>query len=581
MSRMQSFRDSRATCSRATPRAMPSSRAAFATFARIAFVATACAWIFILSPAYGGEQACEMSWMHPKFARVPDVALASSTHALYRYEDAVHDATNASSPAPSCVVAALFVPGTGGGYKQVRSVGSASSSEARRRSTASASCDVRYYAVHFAEELSIYNARIMRRQGESVRRALRAVKALEFGDELSLSRVVVVGHSAGALAAADAIADIHHEFADVTALALAAPLAWNPVALTRDARAFGMDIERRWRASGAASVVGLVSVAGGVRDRQVSSLAMASVDALVGGNVYRPHVARGAAFAERADALTAVGVSTDHRCAMWCKQLMTAASRGLLDAFPSPPPQVDTASSAAHARVRALANALGYVESNDARPRRRALMFGLNARAFEVVQERGASALAGVVAHAFIEPTFALGCAFALISTMSSPMILRDENHRVESVVASFVLYATSAFAARRALGPKRQRERVVLAACGALAQIPSLIAWGQCAFAHVVFAFPSIMDAARAAVPPMTAADALACAVVGVSMVVTPASYVAPPRALVRALGWTLAAIAAAPGRVGDIVIPIAVAHGVAAIAASRLAVRCRAKRE
>ena len=552
----------------------PHSRAAFNTVSCIAFIAIACAWMFILTPAYGGSQACDMSWMYPKFTLEPDVELASSTHALYRYEDRMH-ASHTDSSRVSCVVAVVFVPGTGGGYKQVRSVGSASA-RARGESSTS-SCDLRYYAVHFAEELSIYNAAIMRRQGKSVRRALRAVKGLEFGHELANARVVVVGHSAGAYAALDAIADIHDEFADVTVLALAAPLAWNPVALTRDVCGHLRDIERRWRASGAADIVGLASVAGGARDRQVSSLAMASVDALVAkGNDGDRNDARGTAFAARADALTAVGVSTDHRCAMWCKQLMDAAARGLVDAFPSAM-SAAPATSAARARVRAIADALGYVDSGDEAPRR-TWVFGLNARAFEVVQERAASGLAAIVAHAFVEPTFGLGCLFAFICTASSPLILRDESHRVESVIASFVVYAASAVPARRALGSARHRERLVLAACGALAQIPSIIAWVQCAFAHVMSAFPNVMDAARASPTPMSPTDAFACAVVSLSMRVTPASYVAPPRAIDRTLGWILAAIAAAPGRVGDIVVPIAVAH---AFAAAATASRRRAKRE
>ena len=105
----------------------------------------------------------------------------------------------------------------------------------------------------------------------------------------------------------------------------------------------------RWVASGARTRVAAVSVVGGARDRQVSSSAMGDVS---------DWVLEGLAVSANAATASNVGVSTDHRCATWCKQLMDALASGYAKAFPR------SKRLTAAERARAFGEALGEPKQN-------------------------------------------------------------------------------------------------------------------------------------------------------------------------------------------------------------------------
>ena len=492
----------------------------------VVLVAVAAAWCVVLSSAYGGENRCDMSYMRPSFVPVTRVALASPAHALHRYRDARERDDDVDD---ACVVINVFVPGTGGGHGQARSAASGTLD--------GDGCRVEHYALDFAAELSAWNGMLLARQAKSVARALDGLRALERAraDGRVVAGWSVVGHSAGGLAAMDAAASAPRGESGLTIVNLATPSAWNPVSLTLTQRAREADVRRRWRTSDARRSVTLVSVVGGERDRQVSSSAMGFVD---------DWVEEGLGVSASASTASRVGVSADHRCAAWCKQLIVAISRGFAEAFPRS--KVLTA----HQRARAFRDALGDADAT----RAPAPTFGVPARAYEATQERTPSALAGVVANVLAPRSVMNAFAFALIAHAASPSVLRERV--VESVIASLAVYVASGWIANRAFDVRGDVRRA-LTTCMVLAHVPSLIAWTH----HVLRTLPNY--GVRALVPPFGAMDAVAlCFAAASTRFGAIARDPSSGATRARTIAWCLAAAAAAPGNVGLIHLAGAVIH-------------------
>jgi hypothetical protein len=281
--------------------------------------------------------------------------------------------------------------------------------------------------------------------------------------------------------------------------------------------------------------VALVSVVGGERDRQVSSSAMGFVD---------DWVEEGLGVSASASTASRVGVSADHRCAAWCKQLIVAISRGFAEAFPRS--KVLTA----HQRARAFRDALGDKDA----ARAPSPTFGVPARAYEATQERTPSALAGVVANVLAPRSVMSAFAFALIAHAASPSILRERV--VESVIASLAVYVASGWIANRAFDVRGDVRRA-LTTCMVLAHVPSLIAWAH----HVLRTLPTY--GFHALVPPFGAMDAVAlCFAAASTRFGAIARDQSSGASRARQVAWCLAAGAAAPGNVGLIHIAGAVVH-------------------
>lgn len=474
------------------------------------------AWIVILSPSYddasGGGNQCEMSFMYPRFEALRDVRLASPTHALYAYTDARDGRT--TTDASRCASVSLFVPGTGGSYKQARSVGSATYELQRGEENDTViECRVEHYALDFGSEMSIYNGALMDRQGKSVVMAVRGIQKAYAESKTSIRGWTFAAHSAGGLAVMRALSDlalgVGEEYIDggitssgggigsagaavgeYTVVALATPAAWNPVSLTFDAKARELKAKRRWqKASGAGdgNSGAFISIIGGPRDRQVGTMALGALDAYVSD--------ANRAFVTRADLASNVGVSADHQCALWCKQLVRAVARGVVDSM-------DGERSASE-RVDAFRSALGDDDGDSMIERQTAPPFGISRRVYETVQERTLGVLAGVGAHGVQSPSPLRCLVFALVSASVSPV-----GGFLESFSASVVVYVAS-IAVADALISSSRRFAPLETTC-VLAQTPSLIAW-----AHHAITTANL----RHVLPPFGIIDALSAFFFAVSL--------------------------------------------------------------
>ena len=272
---------------------------------------------------------------------------------------------------------AIFLPGNGGSFKQVRSVGSEShrisGERARGRdatrqknddSNANANVSdepipyLDWFAVSFGEELSAFHGALLEDQIAFAARAIEHVASLyavqrrtahghlptgesHTGRISSVpTHVAILGHSMGGLVARGALLDARFRVEKKSApplafslVTLASPHAYSPATTTKGAARTHARMNEAWRvghaaARGDASLrhVALASVAGGDRDRQVlasHASVVGVVDARFGFEV------------DAGDVPTARGVSADHQCVVWCNQVIKAVANALIDAVMS------------------------------------------------------------------------------------------------------------------------------------------------------------------------------------------------------------------------------------------------------
>ena len=381
--------------------------------AALALAALAAVWAHILSPSFGGTNKCEMTYMRPGYLPVPLPATLANDrgYALFLYREGMMRASSgdarrevgrlgAPSPDGTRATPAIFLPGNGGSFKQVRSVGAEShriSAERARAETArrtrvfSREADettrndetdewdekdetfdttprLDWFAVSFGEELSAFSGALLEDQTTFAARVIEHVASMyaedtppgrdaekKTGDaEASRARaaprasahVVVLGHSMGGLAARGALldstrrdtlldstrldsgppGDMYSRDLAVTLITLATPHAYSPATTTKGAARRLARLNEAWRAGkdSASERVALASVTGGDRDRQVlaSHASIAGVvDARFGFEVEAGDMPN-----------TPTDLSADHRCVLWCNQVVAAVANAALDA---------------------------------------------------------------------------------------------------------------------------------------------------------------------------------------------------------------------------------------------------------
>ena len=354
-------------------------RARVALLWSLAFLPLAWVWWRILSSDFGGGNRCVMTYMRPTYLPVPLPPREASPHAygVYLYRENVDGRSRFTAAVEfealgkpprdggPTATPAVFLPGNGGSYRQVRSLASETArlAHARRReaeASASASLasrardppdgdpdrgsdpsperaaravvDIDWFAVDFNEELSAFHAALLRRQTDHAREVVRRVLALYPPS----TRVILVGHSMGGLVARGALVPLPPPVppraspsapvpvpvpAAAVVLTLATPHAYSPAATQPSMARLHAHLNRAW-STGVVADVALVSVVGGVRDWQVSS-SMADVEGLA-----PPDASLSVGVG---DVPGARGVSADHQCIAWCNQLVRAAANALLD----------------------------------------------------------------------------------------------------------------------------------------------------------------------------------------------------------------------------------------------------------
>ncbi|KAG8384921.1 hypothetical protein BUALT_Bualt04G0168400 [Buddleja alternifolia] len=319
------------------------------------------------------ENGCVMTYMYPTYIPISTPENVSSTrYGLYLYHEGWRKIDFNDHLKKLNGVPVLFIPGNGGSYKQVRSLGAESdrayqggplewnSYQASPSLEEGVDIDLRdillpsqytsmldWFAVDLEGEHSAMDGQILQEHTEYVVYAIhrildqykesrdaRAKEGASISGTLPTS-VMLVGHSMGGFVARAAVVHPHlRKSAVKTVLTLSTPHQSPPVALQPSLGHYYSHVNQEWRkgyevqtsqaghhsSDDSLSHVVIVSISGGYNDYQVRSK-LESLD----GIVPPTH-----GFMISSTGMKNVWLSMEHQVILWCNQLVVQVSHTLL-----------------------------------------------------------------------------------------------------------------------------------------------------------------------------------------------------------------------------------------------------------
>ncbi|KAJ3111525.1 GPI inositol deacylase [Physocladia obscura] len=257
-----------------------------------------------------------MTWMYPAYDQVEMNAKASqSKYALFEYREA-----GQIRPARA-ELPVLFVPGNAGSYKQARSLGAVADA------WASSEFALRVYTIDTGDELAAFDALLLEEQAVFVNQAISVI----LQRHRSVSSIVLVAHSMGGKVAQLLFTLPNYVNASVSnIITLASPQTHPPIAIELSMVHLYETVNRIWASRFTDNVVSsdfrnlmVVSIAGGDRDAMIPS-AFAEIDSFI---------PKSHGFSSYSTSIPDVWVSADHRCILWCNQLVHVLVKGLYNLF--------------------------------------------------------------------------------------------------------------------------------------------------------------------------------------------------------------------------------------------------------
>ncbi|CAJ0591441.1 unnamed protein product [Cylicocyclus nassatus] len=281
--------------------------------------------LFLVHVGLHKENACQMTYMWRYISLLPIKVDGNDvrSYSLFRYlEGIVNERTLAISQNH---IPVLFVPGSGGSGKQVRSLASVMMNKTEMRS---APFRMHFYAVDFNEELSFLSGSILNRQRNFVISAISTIQRKYY------RKLVLVGHSFGGAVLYALPAHPRYDISNMgLVMTLAAPITAPPLMMDEKMVSFYNSMHETWRKRNEElNHVGVVSYSGGLKDFQVPDhLAPIPENDRA---VHRPSWS-----------IRGVDTPADHLCILWCNQLVRHTTKLLykygeeevLRAQPPPP----------------------------------------------------------------------------------------------------------------------------------------------------------------------------------------------------------------------------------------------------
>ncbi|RZC51018.1 hypothetical protein C5167_019441 [Papaver somniferum] len=349
----------------------------FSVRCRVAIVVIVSVWIglaALFDLLKNVPNGCIMTYMYPTYIPVPTPANVSSVkYGLFLYHEGWKKIDFSEHIKKLSGVPVLFIPGNGGSYKQVRSVGAESdrayqggplertyyheaslaSEETENRDVDGFTLPNQYssmldwFAVDLEGEHSAMDGRILEEHTEYVvyaihrildqykeSREARSKEGAETTGSLPRS-VILVGHSMGGFVARAAVVHPHLRKGTVqTVLTLSSPHQSPPAALQPSLGHYYSYINKEWREGyevqathggrllpkSTLSDVVVVSISGGIHDYQVRPK-LESLDGIVPST----H-----GFTIGTMGMRNVWVSMEHQAILWCNQVVVQVSHTLL-----------------------------------------------------------------------------------------------------------------------------------------------------------------------------------------------------------------------------------------------------------
>ena len=216
----------------------------------------------------------------------------------------------------------LFIPGNAGSHKQVRSLGSVA-----LRKTEQLGFHFNFFTVDFKEELSGLRGSYLWSHTRFVHECIKIILQLYRGSNRGAHSLVLIGHSMGGVVARGlfTLQDFNRKSVS-TIITLASPNMRPPFMVDHDMLKYYSQINAIWNSLNQTEQKSMrhivfVSIGGGNRDIQVQSSITPFGDSFLSSQ----------SFSVIASAVPRVWLSTDHRCIVWCKQLVLAVTRALID----------------------------------------------------------------------------------------------------------------------------------------------------------------------------------------------------------------------------------------------------------
>uniref|UniRef100_A0A2M4AGR0 GPI inositol-deacylase n=1 Tax=Anopheles triannulatus TaxID=58253 RepID=A0A2M4AGR0_9DIPT len=280
----------------------------------------------IVNVGYIEENRCRMTYMfeHPQYTRIPvQGGERFPKYALYAYSEGY--ITQRVQQRHFSGAPVLFVPGSGGSFKQVRSLASVA---LRKGIDNNWQAHLDYFSVDLNEELSGVYGGYLQDQTDFLELCIQEIVRL-YGARGA--RMFLVGHSVGGKLAQAVVAlggegkRMERHVAGI--VTISAPMDKPVALLDHYHQSFYDRIEQAWRANRSIAVPGanpstgrpldgilLVTIGGGIRDIIVHDGLTAS---------------RYADLHAMTHNIPNVWLSVDHLCAMWCLQFVLVTNRFL------------------------------------------------------------------------------------------------------------------------------------------------------------------------------------------------------------------------------------------------------------
>ncbi|GAB1609061.1 GPI inositol-deacylase-like [Argonauta hians] len=268
------------------------------------------------------RNGCEMTYMYenPEYIKIPlptKIISKFPNYNLYVYGEGYY--ANSLRSLNLHGVPVLFIHGNAGSYKQVRSLASVAF-----RKSENLPFVFNYFSVDLDEEISALVGGSLQHQTEFVGFCVKKILRLYKKSRNPPSTVVVVGHSMGGVVARALFTLPDFDPTTIhTIITLASPHQGPVLALDRDLTRFYDQLNDYWVSNSQTTLanITILSTGGGERDYQVP---VWSTDL---DNI----VLNGLGLSTVTTSIPNAWVSTDHLCAVWCRQMVLVVNQILFD----------------------------------------------------------------------------------------------------------------------------------------------------------------------------------------------------------------------------------------------------------
>ena len=271
------------------------------------------------------ENECEMTYMYEYPEYIP-ITLDPGVQSLFpkyslmvygegRYADELRN--NGPSGIP-----VLFIPGNAGSHKQVRSLGSVA-----LRKTEGMEFHFNFFTVDFKEELTALRGKYLWAQTNYVHECIKVILKLYESPNNNKKSLILIGHSMGGVIARGLfMLETFDPRLVNTIITLATPNLKPPLMVDQEMSNYYSQLIAFWNATNPEDRekvmhLALASIGGGNRDLQVQSNLIPFSDSFLTNQ----------SLSVITTAVPKVWLSTDHKCIVWCKQLVLAINRALVD----------------------------------------------------------------------------------------------------------------------------------------------------------------------------------------------------------------------------------------------------------